>query len=248
MMSTPSSPIKARKLSDDVQTRLLELIRGSGFGPGVQLPSERELMRAYEVGRPAIREAMQNLQRMGVVEIKHGERPRVAQPSFSRTIEQMAVTMRHLLKYSPANLEDLKEARVVFEMEMARIAAQKRSDEDVARLVEIVDRQEASTPNSKEFLNYDGQFHREIAAISGNSIFAALNEALFGWLAHFHIDLVRVPGLEKLTIEEHRGILAAIAGGDAQAAARAMSDHVTRANALYHQEHDYPEEGIAIGG
>lgn len=141
------------------------------------------------------------------MEIKHGERPRVAQPSFSRTIEQMAVTMRHLLKYSPANLEDLKEARVVFEMEMARIAAQKRSDEDVARLVEIVDRQEASTPNSKEFLNYDGQFHREIAAISGNSIFAALNEALFGWLAHFHIDLVRVPGLEKLTIEEHREFL-----------------------------------------
>lgn len=245
IMSRPSGIVKPRKLSDDVQARLLELIRSSDYSPGDKLPSERELMRAYEVGRPAIREAMQNLQRMGLIDIKHGERPRVAEPSFGRTIEQMGETMRHLLKHSPVNLEHLKEVRVIFDMEMARIAARKRSDDEIASLNNIIDNQEAANPNSKDFLFCDGQFHREIAAISGNPILASLSEALFSWLTHFHVDLVRKPGMEKLTIEEHRGVLAAIERGDSQAAAKKMSDHLTRANALYHREHDRPEKEIS---
>jgi DNA-binding FadR family transcriptional regulator len=243
-MSIPSPTIKRRKLADDVQVRLLELIRGSEYIPGDQLPSERELMRTYEVGRPAIREAMQNLQRMGLIDIKHGERPRVAEPSFSRTVEQMGETMRHLLKHSPANLGNLKEARVVFDMEMARIAARKHSVENITKLKKIIDNQEAANPGSKEFLICDGQFHREIAAISGNPIFASLSEALFSWMTHFHVDLVRMPGFEKLTIEEHRGVLAAIEQRDSQAAARKMSDHLTRANALYNREHDRSKKEI----
>ncbi len=235
-MSGETSPIQRRKLSDDVQERVLELIRSGECGPGDTLPSERELMRAYEVGRPAIREAMQNLQRMGLVEIRHGERPRVAEPSVSRIVDQMSETMRHLLTHSPANLEHLKEARATFETEMARIAAKKRSGADVERLKRIVDLQEVASDNSRRFLELDGQFHREIAGISGNPIFASLSEALFKWLAEFHICMVRKPGLEALTIEEHRGILKAISDRDARAAGKAMADHLYRANALYHQQ------------
>ncbi len=194
-------------------------------------------MRAYEVGRPAIREAMQNLQRMGLVEIKHGERPRVAEPSVSRMVEQMSESMRHLLTHSPANFEHLKEARATFETEMARNAARMRSQGDIDRLTRIIDQQEAASENSLRFLEMDGQFHREVAAISGNPIFASLSEALFGWLANFHVSMVRQPGLESLTIEEHRGILQAIADKDVAAAGKAMADHLYRANALYHQQH-----------
>ena len=53
------------------------------------------------------------------------------------------------------------------------------------------------------FIHLDGEFHRTIASISGNPIFISLSEALFDWLAQFHIDLVSQPGLEKLTISEH---------------------------------------------
>ncbi|MEM7425438.1 MAG: transcriptional regulator NanR [Pseudomonadota bacterium] len=236
-MTIRKTPIRRRKLSDDVFERLLELIRGPDYAPGDRLPSERELMRAYVVGRPAIREAMQTLQHMGLIEIKHGERPRVAEPSLARMVEQLGESMRHLLTHSPADLEHLKEARATFECEMARVAARKCSQSDLARLTQIVDDQEGASADATLFLHYDGQFHREIAAISGNPIFSALSEALFGWLAHFHVDLVRSPGLEKLTIEEHRDILTAIAERDATSAARSMSGHLTRANALYRQEH-----------
>ncbi len=103
---------------------MLELIRGAECVHGDKLPSEREMMRAYEVGRPAIREAMQNLQRMGLVEIKHSERPRVAEPSVGRIVDQLSETMRHLLTHSPAGLEHLEEARAIFETEMARVTAE----------------------------------------------------------------------------------------------------------------------------
>ena len=233
---TTRSPIPRTKLSDQVQTRLLAIIQSQGLRPGDTLPSERELMETYGVGRPAIREAMQNLQRMGLVDIRHGERPRVATPSFARMVDEMSETMRHLLVHSPATLEHLKEARATFEMEMARIAARRRTDEDVADLKHILAEQERARHVSADFLTADGRFHQRIAAISGNPIFASLSQSLFQWLAQFHFDLVRSPGLEQLTLAEHQQIIDAIEKGDPEEAAKMTGDHLNRANSLYHQE------------
>ena len=230
-------PIRRRKLSHDVQDRLLAMIRRGDLVPGDVMPSERELMAQLTVGRPAIREAMQNLQRMGLVEIRHGERARLTEPSIGGMVEQISETMRHLLVHSSTTLEHLKEARVAFEREMARIAAERHTKEDIAHLTEVLKAQTAARRTPEKFLELDGLFHREIAAVSGNPIFASLNEALFSWLASFHVTLVRKPGLEKLTLEEHGHILQAIASGDADRAGRAMADHLNRANALYNQEH-----------
>jgi DNA-binding FadR family transcriptional regulator len=230
------APIRPRKLADGVQERLLNLIQGGDLNPGDALPSERELMESLGVGRPAIREAMQGLHRMGLVDIRHGERARVSEPSVTRMIESMSQTMRHLLSHSPASLEHLKEARAIFEMEMARIAAKKRSRSDVARLQRILDRQAAANNDPKLFLECDGEFHREVAAVSGNPILAAVSEAVFRWLTHFHVDLVRFAGLEQLTLSEHQAVLDAIAEQDGRAAAKAMGDHLLRANELYRQK------------
>src|SRR5947208_749560 len=68
--------IQRRKLYQEVVDRLMERIRSGEIAPGAQLPSERELMEIYGVGRPAIREALQTLERSGIVEIVHGERAR----------------------------------------------------------------------------------------------------------------------------------------------------------------------------
>ncbi len=222
-------------MSDHVQDRLLAIIQSGELGPGDIIPSERELMETYSVGRPAIREAMQNLQRMGLIDIRHGERPRIAEPSFDNIFGQLGQTMRHLLTHSSTSLEHLKEARLVFECQMIRVAAARRTDADVEQLQEILAKQEAAPADSPEFLRYDGDFHQAIAGISGNPIFEGLSKAMFEWLAHFHFDLVRKPGYENVTIDEHKKILGAIRDGDAERAAQNMSDHLNRADALYHQ-------------
>lgn len=229
-------PIRYRKLADGVQDRLLKMIQGENLNPGDLLPSERELMQTLGVGRPAIREAMQNLHRMGLLDIRHGGRARVAEPSISRMMDSMSTTMRHVLSHSPASLEHLKEARAIFEMEMARIAARKRSSSDLERLQRILKNQEAARDRPSLFLEFDGSFHRELAAISGNPILAAVSQETFHWLTDFHIDLVRFPGLEQLTLLEHQAILDGIAAKDSGRAAKAMGDHLYRANRLYHQK------------
>ena len=221
------------KLSEGVRRRLLDLIGSGGLGPGEPLPSERELMERLGVGRPAIREAMQSLETIGLIEIRHGGRARVAEPSVGRMVEQVGETMKHLLANSPASLENLKEARATIEREMARIAARRRSDGDILRLTELLAEQEAAIEDLPKFRALDGRFHREIAGISGNPIFTALIDGVFRWLSDFHGELVSVPGLENLTIAEHREILAAIGRGDAEAAGAAMGDHLMRANDLY---------------
>jgi GntR family transcriptional regulator, sialic acid-inducible nan operon repressor len=232
---TKRDPLTRPRLAELVQNRLLAVIEAENLRPGDPLPSERELMQSYAVGRPSIREAMQNLKRMGLIEINHGERPRVAAPSFERMIAGISETMRHVLMNSPATLDQLKEARATFEMTMAQIAARKRTPEDVADLRRILEEQERARLDSNAFLEADGRFHHRIAVITGNPIFANLSQALFAWLARFHFDLVRKPGLEQLTLAEHRQILEAVERGEPDEAARLTADHLNRANKLYNQ-------------
>ena len=231
------APIQRRKLSEAVFERLLGEIQEGALRPGDSLPSERSLMETLGVGRPAVREALQALERMGLIQIRHGERARVSEPSFGQMVEQMGETMRHLLSHSPASLEHLKEARATFEQEMARIAARKRSEGDLRRLRIVLDEQEAAMDDPPQFRALDGRFHREVASIGGNPIWPAVSEAVFGWLSAFHVDLVSAPGLERLTMEEHHQILDAVERRDPRAAGRAMADHLTRANELYRRAH-----------
>lgn len=63
---------------------------------------------------------------------------------------------------------------------------------------------------------------------------------MFAWLSQFHFDLVRKPGLEQLTLAEHRGILEAIKRGEPDEAARLTADHLNRANKLYNQANFRP--------
>jgi DNA-binding FadR family transcriptional regulator len=230
-----SKPVRRRKLSDEIRERLLDLIKAEGMKPGDALPSERELMVLCGVGRPAIREAMQDLQRMGLVSIRHGGRARVAEPSMHMMLEKMGESIHHLLMHSASTIEHLKEARVLFEVEMARMAAVKRDKNDLEVLRNLLKDQEASQDDPHQFIMIDGAFHRAIAAISGNPIFESLSDAMFNWLASFRADLVRKPGLEKLTLQEHHSILSAIEKQNPRIAGQMMSDHLNRANTKYHK-------------
>jgi GntR family transcriptional regulator, sialic acid-inducible nan operon repressor len=225
--------IPRRKLYQEVLDRLMERIRSGEIAPGAQLPSERELMEQYGVGRPAIREALQALERSGIVEIAHGERARVVVPTADRLIAQVAGGAMHLLRTQPDMLGHLKEARVFLETGLARLAAERATDEDVANLQLRVAQQRASMVDLEKFIERDMAFHREIALISGNPIFPAIVESLFRWASEYYRPLVRAPGVEELTLSEHQRIVDAISKRDGNGAAEAMHQHLSRANELY---------------
>lgn len=225
--------IQRRKLFQEVLERLQQRIRSGELAPGDQLPSERDLMAFYGVGRPAIREALQALANSGIVEIAHGERARVVVPTAQLLIAQVAGGAQHLLRSQPDMLAHLKEARVFLETGLARLAAERATDADVARLRLRLDEHRAAMVELDQFLPRDMAFHREIALISGNPIFPAIVEALFNWASEYYRTIVRAPGVESLTLAEHQRIVEAIAARDPDAAAQAMHEHLSRANALY---------------
>lgn len=230
-MST--QPIIRRKLADEVRDRLLALIRGGELRPGDRLPSERDLMERFGVGRPAVREALQSLGSAGLIEINHGERARIAVPDTHGMFERIGDTMLHLLQTSPKTLEDLKTARIWFEVGMVRAAAQNASLADVETLELAVERQRAVLEDTAEFVRADMAFHAAIAAISGNMVCVVLSEAMLDWLFQFRRDLLRLPGSELITLVEHQRLVAAIRAHDVAEAEQAMMMHLTRANERY---------------
>ena len=141
-------PIAKRKLSHDVLDRLLHRINNGEFPTGSLLPSERQLMEGFRVGRPAIREALQELQRMGLVVITQGDGARSVAPTARTMLDQIAGTARHILTTTPGSLEHLKEARLFFELGVARQAAARASEADVRRLRACIDEQRQASTTS----------------------------------------------------------------------------------------------------
>jgi DNA-binding FadR family transcriptional regulator len=228
-----SEPIVRRKLSDEVFLRLKRLIVSGELQPGDEMPSERELMERFGVGRPAIREAMQALANMGLVAISHGERAKVLKLTAKSLFRQVDVAAKIMLSSSEDSLENLKSARIFFERGMVREAAAKATAEDVARLRATLDEQRRNLGQAEPFIGADMKLHTQISGISGNPIYVAVSEAMLGWLKEYHTEMLIWTGKEKYTLAEHEEIIDRIAAHDPEGAEEAMVKHLERSRALY---------------
>ncbi len=227
-------PIARRKLSDEVFDRLKAMITSGEVRPGDSMPSERELMERFGVGRPAIREAMQALSNFGLLTISHGERARVLALTARALTQQVDMAAQMMLATSPNSLDHLKDARLFFERGMARQAAAKATGADITDLSRLVANQRSLLGGDPAlFIQADMEFHTAIAAISGNPIFAAVSESMLSWLKRFHTELLIWSGKETYTLAEHEAIVGAIKNGNPEAAEEAMAHHLNRSAALY---------------
>jgi DNA-binding FadR family transcriptional regulator len=170
---------------------------------------------------------------MGLIRIAHGERARVTLPTADAIVDQVSNAMVQLLGRAPGGLEELKDARLLFEVGLAQVAAARARPDGVAAMQAAMADCRAARGDTARFVAADMAFHRQIAALSGNMLIRALSHGMLDWLAQFRRELVTARGAEELTLAEHERIAAAIASGDPAGAAQAMSDHLTRANQLY---------------
>ena len=120
-----------KKLAETVAQQILEAVRD--LPAGTRLPPERELTKRMGVGRSTVREALNGLAMMGVVEIRHGQGVFVAEPpadragDLERSLPPKAIT------------DELLEARRIVEVELARLAAERRTEDDLAAMQTLLD-------------------------------------------------------------------------------------------------------------
>jgi len=211
------------------------MIQSGELAFGDKMPSEHSIMEMYKVGRPAVREALQSLESLGVIDINHGERATVRAIDADTILNQIDFTTKQLLNSSSQNIEYLKEARQTFETGIVRLVAVRRTAEDLEKLKSILDEMNDNIGNLPQFLKKDQEFHICLAEITGNPILIAATRGLFRWLSDWGKSLLKAPGLEKLTLEEHTKIYGALVDGNPDLAAQALTDHILRINKMYSQ-------------
>lgn len=224
--------IRRPKLYQEVATRLESLIVSGRFGVGERLPSERELTQRFGVGRPAVREALMTLEKMGLVAIQTGERARVIRPTPEVMVEQLSGAARTLLM-APDGIRHFQQARLLFETGLARQAAEHATLADLATLESALEANRRALGDMREFERTDVEFHYTIAAIPRNPIFTALHHAIVEWLTEQRTVTLRRRGAAAKAFEHHRRIYLAIAARDPDAADAAMHRHMLEVADLY---------------
>jgi DNA-binding FadR family transcriptional regulator len=241
-----ATPIRRRKLYEEVAERVEAMIRSGDLMPGDQLPSERELMERFGVGRSAVREAMLALQRMGIVAVSSGERSRVVAPTPRALVAELSGAARLLLAQE-GGVARFQQARALFEIGLARLAAQIASEEDIARLRAALEANRQTIGDNTRFQRTDVAFHFVIAQVPRNPIFTSLHEAVVSWLTEQRAISGRMPGAGEAAYAAHARIVAAIAAHEPEVAAQAMQEHLDAVTTLYWRAQASERSGSSTG-
>ena len=224
-------PIRRTKLYQEIATRLENQILDGHLKAGDFLPSERELMNHFGVGKPAIREALLALHKSGLIAVSTGERSRVVQPSAAAMVDELGSAARYLLNQD-RGIREFQQARTLFETALARYAAVHATTDDLQELKKALNANEAAA-EGPEFIRTDVEFHHAIAKVPRNSIFEALHSAHVGWLTDQRVMSSQITTSAKAAVKGHRAIFKAISSGDPDAAEREMCKHLTEVEAAY---------------
>jgi len=214
------SPVQRRKLTETVAEQLLTAIRE--LPAGTKVPSERTLTKELGVGRSTVREALNGLATLGVVEIRHGQgvfvtgdSSPVSEPSAIAAALERGVTSEFI------------EARLIVEVEVARLAARRRTEEDLARMSAALAEQEARLDGSLEALvDVAASFNVLLAEAAHNEVLAAMIQSFVSLMLERGPRVYSLEGFREWDLQEHRGLFEAVRDREPDRAARLMREHI----------------------
>lgn len=225
MPITIKRPVERKKLSETVEEELELMIRQGEIAEGDALPSERELMAAFGVGRPSIRDALSALARKGLVKISSGERTRVTRPSADTIISELSGMSKDFLA-QPNGLQYFDQLRKFFESSLVRHAAEFATDEQLQELEKALELNSKSVKNNSQFKKTDIYFHRVIASIPGNPIFLAIHQALVDWVIAARPVKSNSEELNTKSYNDHVEIFNCIKNHDIEGADKKLTQHI----------------------
>lgn len=210
------------RLSDKVADMLLSTITARGLRPGERLPSERELGEQFGVSRTVIREAVRALAAKGVIEVRTGSGLRVAAVDATTVTESMNLLLRGMkLDYAKVH-----EVRTMIEIQIAGLAAERATAEDVARLEDNMRELQAVLDDEEKVARLDVEFHRVVAAATHNELYLVMLDSIGEVMLEVRRGTMGIRGRPAKAVKAHRRILERIRAHDAAGAREAMRDHL----------------------
>jgi GntR family transcriptional regulator, transcriptional repressor for pyruvate dehydrogenase complex len=220
------TPVRPLRASAEVVLQLEDAIMEGHLELGDRLPPERELADAFGVSRASIREALQVLQSIGVLEATRGQGSASGSVLTAHQNRLAALLALHAsIRRVP--VADLVEVREALEVLAVRGAARRCPEPgDLEALV--AEMRLASSDD--QFLELDNEFHQTVAWLSGNSLVPVLMEALREAMARHMLrafSLLDDPASERVQlVAQHAEVVELIARGDAEAAAATLTAHI----------------------
>jgi len=209
-MDARYSAIKPRKISDEIVEQIKSLILQGDLKPGETLPPERTLAKSLNVSRVSLREALNTLQGMGLLEIQQGNRTCV-RPITTRSIHDPLVSFT---KSSPKNIMKVFEIRKYLELGSVSLAAERATDEEISRLENILKEMEEDLKRNRLGAKADHEFHTALAEATHNEAYIHMMKTIYDLLQEeLRIawgGIFRKRDKRMKLFEQHQNILQAV--------------------------------------
>jgi GntR family transcriptional repressor for pyruvate dehydrogenase complex len=223
-------PVSRVTLGEQVAAQLSDQIAEGRWKPGEKLPSEAELCFTLNIGRSTLREALKSLAFVGLVQMRPGEGTYVLDGSQMIMDRIMA---RGMLK-TDKDLQDVGEARLVLEGEIAALAALRAEDKDLEQLDLMVAEMKSSlTGEGRDFVDLDVEFHLMIAQCAKNQMLFDLMSPIRGVMREWISRSQEMPEIQQNAHKQHIKILAAIRKREPEKAKHEMRHHLMTCEKIY---------------
>jgi DNA-binding FadR family transcriptional regulator len=228
MSADPHRRAERRSISEQVADAIRVYMQEQHLHPGDRLGREEDLARQFGVSRPTLREALRLLSSSHLVRASKGPGGGIfvaatPEEGIGRTVSASVASM---LEAQSITIDELLETRMLFEVPLVGLAAQRATDEDVARLHALLTDADGRPDDPALVASVDERLHRQISQIAGNRLAAAFNAWVVEVLQPPLRELVAPAVVESVIVEQHRDIVRAIERGDPAAAERAMREHL----------------------
>lgn len=229
-MSVTYTPVKTRRLFEEIADQIKQLIAGGELQPGDKLLSERELADKLQVSRVSVREAIRSLEMLGFIEIRHGEGTFVRDTTADDVIRPLAM----FLAMERGSLLDMFEVRRIFETATSALAAERATDLEVEHMGQLLERMKETVKagDSEKGEEYDAAYHYAVAEATHNALLIKLLRTV-----HTEWSKAVSAGSQQLLadseqnaqkiLDQHARVLEAIRAHDPAGASQAMLEHVT---------------------
>jgi GntR family transcriptional repressor for pyruvate dehydrogenase complex len=210
------------RLSRHVVEQFRTMLAAGDLAAGDRLPAERELAERFGVGRGSVREALRELEILGLVEARHGA------GTYVRAVDsrELMAPFRSVVALSSAAVDDVVEFRRLFEPQVAALAATNADDEGRALLQSALRRYDSAL-GAGHAVDADVDFHEAVARCTGNPLVVAVHHALAELFAEFRTHLIETSyERDQEVARGHQVVFGAIVAGDAEAARDAMLRHL----------------------